>query len=1514
MSRLQRVGAVWSELYQHRWANVLLGSALAASLLALVIWGVWGRGGGIWLDAERVGRHDAATLSKLGKDLKLLLEWDPPFAQLAASETLAEWMRMPTNASARRWEELIRSDVREFARINGMVHLLRNDPLADLQNLQKLEQAERVRELHVRFRTIAEQRRAASLVKIAQLPEHRLLLERWRVSAVPVPSAEISRWRSLWATTPATTVRWAESLRTAIEQQIEPLEQLYRTADAKDEIRLGQAGEMQLVLKRLLARDTQRPTVVYSGTRTLSDWELWVRAQANLDGEQDEQGAKVVAGQLHEWDTGLRLVCVPWTQASSGVASYRPVWPPDSLSAGCELPRVNEFLRDSGLPRSWLAAKATLRATGDWNQPRVTLRFDLASPQFPDWRSAVEWEMPQSQVSDWRQQVAKASQTARQSLLDHVLGLTEYCGCPAKFESIQGDARGVQLTLTHAQWGDLRLSGALDDDGELDWRPLPPVEDRLKLCEHLIRERPELKPHASRLVVTAVKLAPDRSEVEVQWKLRPLPGESKEPVTLAWKSDTKATQPSPSSSVVGVPKSLPPPPPSTVTPTPPGQPPATPDAIRQAAEAHLAREYPALGKALRAMVAPSESGVVLHLALKISDWPELSLGPVTTATVAEVPGQIDTLLGRETVTAAIDEQWHDAKGLLKHGRYGEIHSELTDWDPRKGRAKIRSAINFPYIGSIDWEEKAESQLDGAWTMMDELALSNELRPDVDEALTSAQEEMLSWIGLGGVGRVEVDPQGIEGNRWLTMNPPRISLRCWARVPYLGVKVQAGRCWLDGSGLHAPKELGVAIPGTITLPYFSLSEPSIALGLGERSLNLAGKVTPPSPPGPVNPWLDVGYTELAVGGELHKDGWKAPKLRGTGDLAVAGSTNLAHGGLGVDFSKGDIDGDFLARAPLPGMDTVPARLDGKLAYRGDAGSFDMGGRGTVFSQEVANLNFLMGEKNAQEERPFDLTGRVRVPYVASLTVKGDAAKKMDRFTLRGKGSSGPFTCRFTATEDGVETETGVENGKGGTTYVDEWDPSLATLNLPDPEPNQPEPTTALRQFAQSAPQRPATEVELRFAVSRHSVTKDPEEQSGPRPDVRVSDTPPRAYREYGRSAFKYDGSTLVVSTDDGRVLCRIPAEHRAGIDINGSGLSLVTEWAAGGGGEILFGQIDQGKWLRISYAQDQSSRPSSVRTLESLGIVNSRVDASLADFKRRRELPWRILKVAFELGVLRSAGQGDVLSPQRLAHPDQLDGYAFEVPPRADRAESLPPNRRWLWFDEGVIQSIDLASPWVDREWESRADFLQAVREGERGLRAHLQRPVLVATLAAVKPPDTAWNEWVFGWVVQRRKDLAHDHLVWRTREGWRQLELADHSLPDDDLYSRGQAFARLAWRTPTLAGRLGWVGAAGLFVDDDTRFWLIADRGLDPPEGEALSRAGWIDWTGEHARFLPRAWQNRESRRLVQVEQLAQAVLRDWEHVRREPDDFAVHPLGLLMLAGKEEREQKSPSQPVAAP
>lgn len=1501
MAVWRRLVSIWNRQPSRR-RRALLGASTACLLVAFSA-GVllWWSSDSIRFDAERLGRQDAAQLVQLRDDLRLIVNWNPPFAQPEASQTLAEWILLPDNASAQRWEELGRSQMREFARLNGMLKLLRDEPEISLTELRQRESAELASELQAIFTRIAVRRREASLAKVVATPAHRSVLERWKVTPFPHSKAARTGWRRLFRTDPAEAVRWAENVALAIDQQVWPVEQLYRETEAKSSFALGAAGDLQLQLKRLVSLETGSPAVIHAGPKTLSDWELWVRMKAEVAGEADEAGAQLVDGQLHEWDTGIRLVCVPWTEdAANAERPRRPVWPPSSSCVGCEIPQVDEFLREMGLPRGLAVASATLDPAGDWTKPSATLRFVLSSSQFPDWRHEGRLSLPLSTLADWRNAVSQAAAAARQDLHQFVLTQSQYCGCPTRFAASRDSARTLEATFDHPQWGSFRLLGALDDDGRLAWQSLPPVEDRMQITQRLLSARPELQAHSDRLVLTVIELRPDRDQLEVRWRLRSLPGETPSAQeALVWQTNARSTERSQPPAI----PSLPPPPPKPAPPA--GARLVSEAAVKKALEQHLAQSYGAIGKNLRVLTTTNNAGVAVSLALKISDWPELSLGPAAVESLEQAVASVDKLLEKDSVQSAIGEQWNRGDGLLEHPRYGPIRSTLDEWRPLQGRAKIRSAITFPYLGAVDWEEKAEAKLDGAWTQVDEAAMALEMRPDVDEALAAAQDELLSWVGLPGVGRVEVDPHGIEGNRWLSMSPPRIALRCWARIPYLGVKLQGGRCWLDTSGLHAPKELSIGIPGTLSLPYFALSEPAISFGIGERSLSVAGKVTPPSPPGPINPWLKVGYTEVELGGELSKSGWQAPKLRGSGDIAVAGTTNVAHGGLGVDFAKGDVDGDFLARAPLPGMTTVPARLDGKLAYRGEVGAFDLGGRGKVSGQEIANINFMMGRKDAQTERPFDLTGRVQVPYVASVTVKGDAAQKMDRFTLHGKGSAGPLVCRFKATEAGVNTETGVENGDGSTTYVEEWDPSLATLNAPEPGVEAPPPAESqLRSLTESVPKRQLTESERQFAKRKLTMEVDIEEglESPPETQVRTSDAPPRAYREYGSSAFKRDGATIVVRTPDERVLCRIPAEHLADLKINTFGLAMIIEWADRGGGEILFCQVDQGTWARLTFHSDQTSLPAQVRTLESLGIVGAPVSPQAPDFVRRRDMLWKAVKVGFELGVLRSAGQGDVLRPQRLPFPDSLDGYAFEVPPRKGVVAALPPNRRWFWDDDGVIISIDMASPWVSRNVESRQDFCTALRAAERGLRSHLARPAILATLVAAAPPTESFPEWSLGWVIHHRQDLPNDLIVWNTPQGLKQLTLAPHESSDEELWSHGQAIVRGAWKRPALSGRTAWIGPGGAFLDDEARYWIVADRGLDEPECEALSRQAWIDWTGEHARFLPRAWQSRDVRRALPVEQLAHAVLRDWDSVRSRDDDFAVHPLGLLLLAGREDK------------
>ena len=1532
-----------------RTSRIIFGTGNSLAIIWAVCWACWWRGGAIHFDVDQMRRGDAANLSALRADLQVILEWKPSFAELESTQILTDWMRLPENAAAERWEELGRGELREFALINGMVKLLSQESDITLASLRALEEEKWTQALFGQFKKIAARRREASLAKLVSLPQNHLLLQRWQVPRLPHSITSRSLWSWLFGADPEAATLWARRVHDAIDEQVEPVEQFYRELDSKEPFQMGPDAQVQLVLKRLVEQDKKRPTVIYAGHRSLSDWELWVRVRPDLADEPDEQDARVITDQRQEWDTGIRLVCVPWhreenrreeasiaaiepRQMATSVAAtnsepangrtsliYRPVWPPDATCVGCDLPRLNLFLRDMGMPRMLSVAAATLQTSGNWDRPQVTLQVTMASRQFPEWRHMERIDLLLPSWSQWQASIAGMAQAARENLRLHIVQNKQYCGCPVQFSMVPDEPRSIRLHLVHPHWGDLHLSGSLDDDGLLVWQPLPPVEDRLRITERLLQARPELQGHADRLILTAIELSPNNNQLEVRWRIRPLPGETT-PALIVWQANTQSME---SSSPPAIPI-LPPSPSSSRPSVPAGEVAATEQEIRDRIEQHLRREYLVLSKFIRVLTSASTAGVTVHLGLKISDWPEVSLGPVTVLTARQAVEAVDQLLAAESVQMAAAEQWHDSSNsassasgpthavipeTLAHARYGQIQSEITAWNPRKGQATIHSLVKFPYLGDLGWDEKTEADRQGAWSQLDEVALSVELRPAIDFALSAAQDEMLSWISLQGIGgRIELDPLGIDGNRWLSMNPPRIALRCWAKIPFLGVKLQGGRCLLDQQGLHRPKEIGLAIPGTIALPYFALSEPAIAFGMGKRSLSLAGKVTPPTLPGPVNPWLGIGYTELAVGGELASPGWKAPKLQGSGEIAVGGVTNLAQGGLSVDLEQGDLDGNFLAKAPLPGMKTVPARLDGRLAYRGTAKSFDMGGRGTILNEEVANLNFGMGKKQAGSERPFDLLGQVRVPYIASLKVQGDAATKLNRFTLRGTGRSGPFLCHFAATEQGVKTRTGVARADGKQSHVDEWDPSLTTLNMPEPGVVPVAPTTALQELVGTFPTRPLTAAELQFARDRLALEADqqqPEESTEEL--VRESDVPPIPYREYDSKAFRKEGTTLVVVTPDQRVLCRIPAEAFPGIELNRNGLAMIIEWQEKGGGELLFCQADQGKWIRISYDSNQAIRPSETQTFESLGLPPA-LDPQSASFVAERDLLWRTIKVAFELGVLRSAGQGDLLRPQRLPYPEILNGYAFDIPPRSDRNPDLQPDRRWLWLDENILLTIDLASPWVSREWEQRADFSAAIQAAERGLRSYLSRPLLLATLVAAKPPSESSPNWSLGWAVHRRKDLPHDLFAWETTDTLQQIKLADHSLTDDHLYARGQATIRAAWKQPALQGRVAWVGAAGTFIDAETRFWIIADRGLDEPELGSLSRQHWIDWTGEHVRFLPHAWQSREARRNVAVEQLANSVVRDWESIRGHDTDFQVQPLGLLLLAAREEQAQRPPA------
>lgn len=1550
MSLVDRLRRGWRWCHRSRTSTAATWTATAICLLAAVAWQLASTRYQFALNPRGIGRQDMGALTQLADDLRRIGEWRPAYVEPAQVQLLADWIHHPGNATAQRWPELYRGDSREFASINGMIRLLDQQGDVSIQELRELETGRLPTELSRRLERIAEQTREISLLKVVGQAPNRELIGRLRMPSAPAavrqPSGVmgwLTRGRS------GNVEAWAEAFVSAVDANIRPIEERYRAMETAQVAPLGGDADLRLALKPLVAAESGRLSLVYAAEQSTSDWEVWVRVATTAPDDMSSQ-------QL-EWDTGLRLVCVPWTKISP-VGGFRPDWPTGESRVACELPRLNEFLHEIGMPRGLEATSGSAMLDGDWNSPRVKLRFELGSSQFPDWRYAGDLDLPAASSAEWFAGVSQSSRAARLGLREHVLGLTEYCGCKVRCTAVKGDDRSIAATLEHAQWGSLHLSGVLDDDGRLRWQPLPSFEDRVRLTDQLLASRPDLKGLESRLVLTAVQLFEHESRVDVRWQLRPEPGATPAASATAGSSNTSAANVDASTpkeqAIVWSAQdaaNLPAPRVSATaeqqaaaarqaadaaaaSPKPESSQPATdPAKLAAAARDHLARAYAPLARSLQLATAPVADGISIRLGVTISDWPVLALGPARARTVDEVRATLDQLLSLDSVGLAVVEQWHGTDGWLAHPRYGPIRCALKNWSPANGQATVQCTMNLPHLGDVDWAEQTDAALDGTWSRADEIEVANQLRPDIEEALEHAQSELLDWIGLPDVGRLELDPTGIDGDRWLSFSPPRVALRCWARMPFLGLKLQAGRCWLDHEGIHAPREVGIVVPGTLSLPYFAVSEPSVALGFRDRALRLSGKVTPPAPPGPgPNPWLEVGYTELAVGGEMNKNAWTAPKLRGSGDVTVAGRNNVSHGMLGVDFGNGNVDGDFMAKAPLPGMTTVPAKLDGQLAYRGESHAFDMAGRGTLFDEDIANINFEMGKQEHSAARPFDLAGRVRVPHVARIVVRGDASNKMEAFTLKGKGSAGPFTCRFKATEEGVETETGIATSSGGMMYVNQWDPSLVTLNTEDPTKTRESPAS-LKGWVDGLPLRSASESEQQFAQARVVVEPDPQDVGGAGGSLFGSFGDPRStYREYSKNALKGDGnSVLVRDPATERVLCRIPAtptvdqatnlrRYRIGsggpmdLELNGNGYALVIEWLQGGGGEILIGQPDQGKWARVRFAPDQTAESPVIDTLASLALATGPLDPLSADDRTRSELIWQTLKMSFEIGVIRSRSQGGMIPPRRLPHDDLIDGFALDFAPTAapDPTSAPPPlNRRWLWLEGRTAEWLDLVAPHVPSDVDSRRDFVEAVRADERALRTLFAGKTVARRLVHAREAsksttgDAAAPAWSLGWLVRTMKGPDGDVLVWRHETGLRQLTLAPHAMSDGELFARAGSALRAAAKQAEFKGRMGWIGRAGVFCDDDTRFWLVADRGAEEPECGSLSRQGWIEWPGEHRRFLPRAWQSAEARRNVPIEQLAEVVLREWSQVRGGADDFQVQPLGLFLLAGQEEQASR---------
>lgn len=1409
-------------------------------------------------------RDDVFALAALAKDLQQIQDWDPRFLKPRAISDLAAWITYPSNLNATSARELRRDNAKEMAIVNGQLLLLESSGQGEFVSLRELTKAELETELKNRLTKCRDDRRDASFTKIALLASNRRLLERCDCSSFPVYSnpvraivSTITGWRL------EDRKRWVEQYIKAVEKQVVPVVRQYAAIDRRDVVTLPTDGPGRLALYK--RQNGSLPETIYRGRETTSDFDLrWIPPPQLATNTIEEPSPAVRA-----YDTGIRVVRVRW-QKQEDQEEWSPEWPPKPSQIGCRRDRLKEFLAEFGLPQNLIVRSGTISISGQQSQRKLHLIAELSSVDFPDWRHNLSLRLNGQTSTSFRKELIEAIQEHDRLLVSHVAQKQTLCGVPAKFGSVTGSERTVDATIDHPEFGALQLRGSLGYDGRFGWEPKLELQDKVRIINALTRKKESLSGLESQLVLAKTHVDPTQGQLSFDLRVKAKDGEPEVQAPISWTLNGTEQK----DSFVSVPESVP----ISVKPKPDSAASATwtRDELGQAVPQILAEDFPNLAGNLKTVASLRPEGVEVRLGIKIADWKELELGPVLVEAVKDLRPVLQKLLSSESVIAASVVQWKEA-GEFYHPRYGNVRAELASWSPDEPRARIRSWYHVRNLGEIPWFE--DTRLNGEeWTQLREALVADRIEMAVEGSLQALQNLVAQYLPTDSV-RLKLDRTGIEGNRWLGLNPLRIALEGTAELPILGEylpPIKVAGILVDADGIHLPNEYGFSLPITILAQGFAISDPFLMISPTESSLRLGGKITPPvlvAGPGVRNPWLNVMYAEISLGGH-----WNKPQLEGAGSIALVRTPDVAHGHMMINFQKGALLGEMRVGGRLPGMPSFPVRLGGRLEGSLASKSIQLETRAELFEEEIASLTLHAGaletrprmDKRFDDPEGFGVRGKVKIPLITSIHLLGEANSKLDQYTIRGRGVTGPFACSVTATEAGIWMNKEFQDGTN-VAYWDEWDPNLTTVNMEDPEEVGGigmEPGLSGRRLSAS---------EQDFVANTFwSVPDNPVDPNPPG----IHSPPPEKYHRIDNLDFDWAGKDLQIKqkTEDGKSLLvvQIPATRVPSDPL----LWKVFVWRANdGSGHVMFLHKQDLSGRHVAFAGPYQT--TTVRNLESLPIS--------VETNEHRELADRLRQRHFLLEVLHADEVQEVTNPVRVPDSDIL---AFEYRLKAEPEQpilALFGNKR---KGSGTI-SIDVHSDLAGLENTGDSidpTILKLILE------QHSDDDF--ARLIAVDRERKA-----AGWyLTENRASSGGTVIVSRSHQGAVQRTNFVFSAPKTHFHQRltsSRCLARAVFLHPELAKGTAWFGQKGVLIDAGRMLWIVRKRGEHDPQVDRLLRSAFNHWTSETADKLPPDWKDTAQREALSAKQIAETALSD----RFETADRAIEPvnrLGLLQTLARE--------------
>lgn len=1433
-------------------------------------------------NAQTMARDDVYALSELKGDLEQILKWEPDYITHAAVEDLARWIKTPGNEKAKYLTDLYRYNSFEFTQSNGQIHKLDQAGVGNIEGWSKWPLEKVTSRLSALLRKEYERERDAALLKTVRSTRHAKLLQRRGIAAFPERSS-FTRWlfAAITGAHLADRMIWAESFSSAFDRDVRGTFDQYVDMDRNNAVRID-AGGAQIVLTKRRGASVQSTT--YRGTQSTSDFDVAWKPRATdpaaaLDAASAPDpvggsGAGNAQSSQAErvYDTGIRLVCLGWKSlVEQGSTKWQPQWPPAPHTVSCIAERTREFLVSFGAPSGLLVnAGTTLVVEGDQSNPTTSLHAVVSAIHSTQWSGKLVVRLDGRTTQELRREVIAATAELRRELVDYLASESEMWGSKVELAPLADDR--LSGTIDHPVLGQLSISGTLQPDWTLVWKAELSRDDRQRCIDKLIEVQPSLSGYSNLMSLSTIQLDSVTGAIRCQFgaALNDRGEAASKPVVMEF--SPAASKPS-----VAVPAELP------VVTRPAASDPSVLGAsglshneLARAAQQHLKEKYPQLeGKFLFPRISLSGDKIVVLLELTIEDWPLLALGPIEVGSVTEVGAAMDELLQQANVVKASAEQWKQL-GEIDHPRFGKVVGEIVEWSAGEPYAVIRCAAQLKGLGQIPWHDRLQIQ-DNGWSGLDDSSLADDCEQHANTLLNAVRNAISEYLPAAQT-RVEVDPTGLDGLRWLSVRPLRIALKAVSETSIYGLEVplRVGGIIVDRDGLHMPEEFGFEVPTTIPTPYLAFSRPLIMFSFNRPALRIGGHITPPTADIGPNMWVGLFSNEVSLKGY-----WENRRFEGASRLTIAHQPDVATGGMVTDFDRGSLIGEMRGGGRIPGFDSIPARVGGRIEADRASQSMSLDGRAELLNVDVAELSIESGNVRPKvidprlddQKKTFSVAGRVGLPAGLSMDLAGQAGSDLAKYTVQGSTQLLNMKKTMTATEKEVrwENETSTPNG---TIYWDDWNPSIGTLRTDEDDTSS---------FAKGG--AAATEAEV--AMAKKNFRRRPTQirlgwkrQSGA--------TNSELYQSVSNFKLVIENQELVCSNrDDGALIVRV-AQDRLPSGINQGWTYLCWRKTDGSGaGHLLLMQLaEQPVVWHIEF-----SGPNSIAKSSAIDFPKLAVPAGNSAILKR------CINRFFTLGTLQS-------------DMTQLSGLPFDVDPSTgsvafdycirELEEELPTTAMFCMQD-ALPMSADLHPTLLGRQAStlltaekvaSIAAQLKTLSRFDRSL------PRLVYLDG---------SETLFGWYVTQARGARQGKLCLINSASPQTLlaEIdfeAEDSLTLADQLRRATTFCSAAGAQADLKSGAVWFGRKGLLAVSGEQYFLLLDRGDRVPQVDRFKKNDFVTWPDVDTRtMLPEEWATEEQRRTLTLQEIGRKALsREFSAADRTTNPISW--LGLLQaLASRSE-------------